>query len=332
MLTIMKKVLITGANGFLGSNLARELFRSGYDIRVFVRPEADLSTITDIPFELCYGHIHDAEDVLEAVSGCDIVVHAAAVTDQWGIGFEQYEKINVEGTKNIADAVLQCGVEKLIFVSTANTIEPGSKDKPGTELNGFTLFAANSGYITTKYLAQQYILEQVEQNKLPAVVVNPTFMIGPNDSKPSSGKMLLYGVQNRLLLYPPGGKNFVYVMDVCKAIARAISHGKIGDTYLLAGHNLSYGEFFELLNRLSGKKRIMVRTPVLFLKIGGVLGSCLQKITGIRVPLNASNAFLLCVHNYYSGKKSERELGVVYTPMEEAIKKALTWFKEHNYY
>ena len=110
----MKKVLITGANGFLGSNLARELFRSGYDIRVFVRPEADLSTITDIPFELCYGHIHDAEDVLEAVSGCDIVVHAAAVTDQWGIGFEQYEKINVEGTKNIADAVLQCGIEKLI--------------------------------------------------------------------------------------------------------------------------------------------------------------------------------------------------------------------------
>lgn len=326
----MKKVLITGANGFLGSNLARELFRSGYDIRVLVRQDADLSTIADIPYELCYGNIDNAAHVRQAVAGCHIVVHAAAVTDQWGIEFGQYEKVNVEGTKNIAEAVFEYGLEKLIYVSTANTIEPGSKDNPGTELNGFTLF--NSPYATTKYMAQQYILEQVEKNKLPAVVVHPTFMIGPYDSKPSSGKLLLYGVQNKFLLYPPGGKNFVYVIDVCKAIARAISHGNPGDSYLIAGHNLSYKEFFRMLNRVLGKSSVMIRTPAPFLKLGGILGTCLQKITGIRVPLNASNAFLLCLHKYYSGKKSERELGVVYTPMEEAIKTALTWFKEHNYY
>jgi dihydroflavonol-4-reductase len=158
----MKKILITGANGFLGSNLTRELFRLGYEIKLLVRPGANLKGLADIPAAIYFGHIDNATQVSEAVAGCAIVIHAASITDQWRIGFAEYERINFTATQYIVEACLQHNVERFIYVSTANTIEPGSKENPGTELNGFSFFKANSGYINTKYLAQQYVLEQVQ--------------------------------------------------------------------------------------------------------------------------------------------------------------------------
>jgi dihydroflavonol-4-reductase len=324
----MKKVLITGANGFLGSNLTRELFRMGYEIKIMVRPAADMKGIADIPCEVFFGHIDNSEHVHEAIKGCDIVIHAACITEQWGISFAEYEKTNFTATQHITAACLAHQVEKFIYVSTANTIGPGNKANPGNELNGFTLFNANSGYINSKYLAQQYVLEQVAARQLPGIVVNPTFMIGPNDVKPSSGKLILYGLKHRLLFYPPGGKNFVHIKDVCRGIINAIERGKMGDCYLLAGQNLTYGEFFRLLKKISGKRQLMIRIPRFVLKIGGMIGS----MPGISGKLNYSTAYMLCLDNYYSGKKSERELQLHYTPVETAVSGALTWFKENNYF
>ncbi|MGN7824682.1 NAD-dependent epimerase/dehydratase family protein [Chitinophaga sp. 22536] len=328
----MKTVLVTGANGFLGSNLTRELYRQGYDIKAMIRPTADLKGIADIPCEVYYGHIDNPDDVMAAVAGCSIVVHAACITDQWDIPFEEYERINYTSTRYIVEACIRHKVERFIYVSTANTIGPGSRLHPGSELNGFTLFNANSGYINTKYLAQQYVLEQVAASRLPGVVVNPTFMLGPCDVKPSSGKLLLYGLGKKVLFYPPGGKNFVHIQDVCRGIINAIIYGKTGDCYLLAGHNLSYREFFALVNRVAGEKKLMVRIPKVALKIGGMAGSLLQRFTRFHSKLNYTSAYLLCIDNYYSGKKSERELQVRYTPIEDAVSGAFNWFRENNYF
>lgn len=328
----MNKVLVTGANGFLGSNLTRELYRLGYEVRIMIRYNADVKGIADIPCEVFFGDISCKEDVEQAVTGCNIVIHAASITDQWGISFEEYEKVNFTGTKNIVEVSLNHKVEKFIYVSTANTMGPGSKDKPGNELSGFTLFNANSAYINTKYLAQQYVLEQVEYSRLPAVIVNPTFMIGPNDIKPSSGKLVLYGLGKKILFYPPGGKNFVYIHDVCQGIVNAIDNGKVGNCYLLAGHNLSYREFFSSLNSVSRETKIMIRIPAFILRLGGILGTIKEKLTGRGSKLNYTSAYLLCLNNYYTGKKSENELMVRYTPVKDALRNALTWFKENNYY
>ncbi|WP_143307175.1 NAD-dependent epimerase/dehydratase family protein [Chitinophaga vietnamensis] len=328
----MNKVLITGASGFLGSNLTRELYRLGYEVKVIVRPAADLKGIADIPCEIFFGNIDRQQDVMQAVEGCDIVIHAACITDQWAIPFEEYERINFTATRYMADACIAHGVTRFIYVSTANTIGPGNKQLPGTELNGFTLFHANSGYINSKYLAQQYVLEQAAARGLPAIVVNPTFMIGPHDVKPSSGKLLLYGVKKKILFCPPGGKNFVHIFDVCQGIISAIEKGRIGDCYLLAGHNLSYREFFRMVQQSAHTSGILITIPAALLKLAGMAGSLLERLTRISVKLNNTSAFLLCLDNYYSGKKSERELMIRYTGMEEAISTALTWFKENEYY
>lgn len=328
----MSKVLITGATGLLGANLTRELYRLGHDIRLLVRPTANLRLLDDIPAEIFHGDVQHEAAVNLAVSGCEYVVHAASITDQWGITFDDYERVNYTGTVLIADACRRHNVRKLIYVSTANTLGPGSKTEPGNELAGFSLFGAGSGYINSKYLAQQYVLEQVEKHGLPAVVVNPTFIIGPHDARPSSGKLLLHGIKSRWVWCPPGGKNFVHVGDVCRGIALAMEKGKPGNCYLLAGENLSYREFFRIVSRTVSRKRLLLTIPGWVLKAGGLAGSLAGKLTGRRPKLNYTTAWLLCLENYYTGRKSERELGMRYVSTETAVIDACAWLKENDYF
>lgn len=326
-----KKVLVTGASGLLGGNVARDLYRKGYDIRLLVRPTADLKALADIPSELFHGDIGDAAAVDQAVKGCDYVVHAASVTSPWGVRYREYETVNIKGTEHVAEACLKHGVRRLVYVGTANSIGPGTRYKPGNELNAFSLHYVNSGYINSKYIAQQYILEQVERRGLPAVILNPTFMLGAYDSKPSSGQMLLYGWKKKILFYPPGGKNFVHVDDVCAAVSQALTRGKVGSFYLVAGKNLSYADFFRLLNGVTGQKNLRIRIPAPLLKTAGVFGSLFATVTGRPVRLTYASARLLCLYNYYSGRKAERELDIRYTSTAKAISQALDWFRENRY-
>ncbi len=326
----MKKVLITGGNGFLGANLVRMLCQQNYQVNILVREGADLKALEGLEPNIVFGNITEEKDVFNAVEGCNYVIHAASITEQSGISFEQYEAINVTATKHIVQACLQHKVEKLIYVSTANTIGPGNFKEPGTELNGFSYFKANSGYINTKYLAQQFVLEQVLRNKLPAVVVNPTFMIGPHDSKPSSGKIILYGLNKKILFYPPGGKNFVHIEDVCRGIINAIAIGKTGECYLLAGENLSYKQFFKALNKITSQHPVMIRIPAFVLKLGGRFSSLIKMINHKPQQLNQSSAYMLCCYNYYTGEKSERELKLQYQSVNKAIEQAYDWFHKNK--
>lgn len=325
------KVLITGANGFLGSHLTRAMFRQGYDLRILVRRTANLNAVSEIPCETYFGNINNREDVFKAVRGCQIVIHVAATTRQWGLPLEVYEQINFVATKYIAEACLTEGVQKLVFVSTANTMAPGSSKKPGSEIGSFTLFESNSPYIMTKYMAQQLILEQVQQNGLPAVIVNPTFIIGPDNLQSSSGKIFAYALEKKIVLYPPGGKNFVCVQDVCNGITSALSKGKVGECYLLAGENLSYEQFFKMARSLSNRSRILIRIPASLLRVAGMAGTLLGKLTGKVYPMNYANAYLLCTENYYSAKKSKKELGIDYTSISEVIKDSVDRYYESKH-
>src|SRR5690242_3693627 len=127
----MKRVLVTGASGFLGATLTRVLHDKGYQTKVIVRKGASLKGIEDTPCEVCYGSIDNKEDIAKALQGCDIVIHAACITGQWGISFAEYERVNFLATKYIADLCIEQNVEKLIYVSSANTIGPGKKNDPG---------------------------------------------------------------------------------------------------------------------------------------------------------------------------------------------------------
>ena len=324
------KVLVTGANGLLASNLVRELLYSGYEVRGMVRENSNLLALKHVDVELLKGEITNTADIRKAFAGCEAVVHAAANTSQWPTHYEAYKKTNVDATRLILDEAVRRNVERFIFVSSANAFNPGSKEAPGTEDSSFSL-KGKSGYMMSKYVAQNLVLDEFRRSGLPVVVVNPTFMLGKYDAKPSSGQILMMARHKSLMVYPPGGKNFVHVADVAHGIVNAISMGKTGESYLLASENLTYREFFEKLRLVHGRPQNLVRLPRQAIQFTGILGSFYEQMFSKPAKLNVVNARLLCTDNYYSPAKAVRELQMPQTPVSQAIEDALEWFEQYGY-
>lgn len=324
------KVLVTGANGLLASNLVRELLDSGYEVRGMVRENSNLLSLKKVDIELVKGVITSQTDVRKAFAGCEVVIHSAANTSQWPTHYEAYKKTNVDATRLLVDEAVRRNIEKFIFVSSANAFDPGTKANPGTENSSFST-QGKSGYMLSKYLAQKVVLDEFQRSGLPAIVVNPTFMLGKYDAKPSSGQIILMAHQKKLMIYPPGGKNFVHVADVVRAIVNSIRMGKTGESYLLANENLTYHEFFEKLKLIHGLPQTLVKLPHEAIQFTGRLGSLYEHLFDKPAMLNAVNARLLCTDNYYSSAKAVRELQMPQTPVSQAIEDALEWFKQYGY-
>lgn len=326
----MSKVLLTGASGLLGSNIARELYERGYPIRIFARKGSNLSCLKDIHYELFSGDLLNADDVIKAAEGCSAVIHSAANTSQFPVNYRYYEDVNVNATLNIIRAVKVTGIQRYIHVSTANAFGFGTRKNPGTELSEFRAEGYNSGYMMSKYIAQQHVLRQVEKNNLPAIVVNPGFMLGPCDTRPSSGQIILTGLK-KFIVCPEGGKSFIYVKDVSQAICNSLTLGEIGECYLLTHENLTFYEFFRLLNRIAGNKPKIIRAPSITIKTVGLAGSFFEFATRMPVQLNYINSKLLCHHYFYSSAKAIRELKLPQTPLSEALPVTLKWFVDMGY-
>ncbi|MBN1790992.1 MAG: NAD-dependent epimerase/dehydratase family protein [Bacteroidales bacterium] len=324
------KALVTGANGFLASNVVRELNRRGIPVRAMVRSTADLSALSGAEYELFYGNITSMADVMEAVKSCDVVIHAAADTSQHYLCIEPYLQVNVTGTLNMLKASCRNQVKKFIFVSTANTFGYGTKSNPGNENLPAKYPFTSSGYAISKTKAQELVIEYAKSGKLDTVVVNPTFMLGPFDAKPSSGRIITMMHTKKIVPVPPGGKNFVHVADVAGGICNAIERGRSGSCYLLANENLSYGEFYAKLANATGRSFYQIKLGPRFLHALGTIGTLAVK-SGFRFNLNLVNAKILCVGNYYSSAKAVDELGLPQTPVDKAIADALEWFTQSGY-
>ena len=254
------KALVTGANGLLGSHVVRELAEAGYVVRALVREGSNLRSLDGANLELVYGNVLNVADLRKALETCQVVVHAAARTVQWPSDYDSYYEMNVRGTELLLQASRDAGVGRFIYVGSANAFGPGTIEKPGTESTPFTHQQYTSGYMRSKFEAQNLAIRFAEQHHFPVVVVNPTFMLGPYDTKPSSGKILLMGYSNRIMPVPPGGKNFVHVTDVARGIRQAIEKGRAGQCYLLAGENLSYLQFFRKMKAVCGHPRYLYST------------------------------------------------------------------------
>ncbi len=325
----MEKVLVTGANGLLGANLVRQFLEDGYFVKSMLRKGADRSAIEEVDCEFFEGEITRRDDVFEAVMDCDYIIHAAAQTSQYPSELEAYKETNIEATQLLVEAAKHFQIKRFVFISTANCFTNGSREHPGKESSGFMPWLKASGYAYSKYLAQQNIIREVKENSFPAIIVNPTFLVGAYDTKPSSGKLLLYASENRILFYPPGGKSFVDAENASKAICNALTKGKSGECYLIAGENLSYKDFFKKVGELTGKKKILIPIPKFLLMFVGHVIGILQSYFSLPLPLNVVNARLLGLGNYFSNHKAQQELALKNININQSIKLALNWFDEN---
>jgi len=318
------RVLITGANGFLSGHLINELLRCGYTVRAMLRSGANAPVISNPKIEIVRGNITNKTDCEMAVRGCDIVIHAAADTSQSHRRMEDYYPVNVEATANIIEAAALENCKRLIFVSTANTMGFGTLSMPGNESTPASPLFMKSGYARSKFLAQELVLKAVKAQKIDAVVVNPTFMIGPIDHNPHSGRIFNMVLNKKFVVCPPGGKNFVDVRDAATGIVSSIKNGKSGECYLIAGENLSFREFFHKTARLSGQKTRLISVPKFILMLFGVVGTISRNL-GIQTELSYTNARILCVKNYYDNSKAVRYLGLSCSGIYKTISDYLSW-------
>jgi dihydroflavonol-4-reductase len=328
---IAMKTFVTGANGLLGASLVRELLRRGHQVRALVRKDSNLAGIRGLDIELYYGDLDDESRLAEACRGFDHVIHAAARTPGHQTRFRDFAKTNIRGTQNMIRAAEREGISRMVYVSSCCIFSGGSPENPGTELSEFTGFRFNSGYINSKYLAHQWVLAQIEQRKLPIVIVNPTLMIGPYDARPSTGETILRIIRQPLQLCPSGGKNFVDVRDAAAAACNALTRGIYGESYLLAGENLSFHDLFAKVNTIYGRPGFRMPMPTCLMKLAGLVGSAIQAASGKDIPLNFSNARQLSCCSYFSGAKAARVLAMPQRPVDNAIRDAIGWFIEHGY-
>ncbi|MBK6524163.1 MAG: NAD-dependent epimerase/dehydratase family protein [Crocinitomicaceae bacterium] len=325
------KVLVTGPDGLLGNNLIRELLKRGYKVKAMTEKSEMPRTFKDLEVEQVQGNLLDKVRMQEVTRGVDYVIHCAAHTGMFPARSEIVNRVNIEGTQNIIRGCLKNNVKRLIVVGSANSFGPGCKENPGNENRTFEGAKYKLDYIDSKYMAKNLVLDAVRNDGLDALVVSPTFMIGPYDSRPSSGTMILKVVEKKIPGYTLGGKNFVAVKDVAVGIANALTMGRKGECYILGNENLTYKEAFEKIAAAVQVKSPRIKLSTRVVIAMGWLNSTFAKLFRYQPGLTYELAKLSVGDHYYSSEKAKRELDFPQTPIEVAIKECRDWFVSNGY-
>jgi dihydroflavonol-4-reductase len=324
------KICVTGANGFLANNIIRELIARGHDIVAFIKNGEDISTVSDLKIEFRYGDILDYKSILPAVEGCDALIHAAADTSTYPSWSDRQYRVNVEGTVNVMNAALEKRLKRVLHIGSANSFGFGTKENPGNENSPYSCARYGLGYMDTKKEAQDKVLEMVRTRNLPALILNPTFMLGRFCVASGSGQMLIAVRKRKTPGYSKGGRNFVYVKDVAVAAANALHMGRTGECYILGNENLSYREAFGKMADAAG-----VPPPKLFipgfaaLSIGFIFETA-ARLFSFKPALTYSMALISLDGNYYSSSKAIDELKLPQTPVSIAMKESFEWLDHKN--
>jgi len=321
----MKTAFLTGISGLLGTNLAHSLLDEGYNVRGLIRKKSTYKGKNHPNLTLIEGNLFS--DLTQSMQQVDVVIHAAAETRQNLMNYSDYARINYNGTILIYLTAVHCNVKKFIYISSANTLGYGSKEEPGNESTPIRVPFDKSFYAKSKLEAENYLIGC--NHSTDVIIINPTFMLGAYDSKPSSGKIILMGWKKRIVFYPPGGKNFVHVEDVVQAIMKSIYYGKNKEKIIVAGENLSYNDFFNKLIWLTHQNTLLLKIPKPVLLALGFTGDLLRLI-GIKSSLSSNNMKILCIENFYSNKKSVSYLDMKYRTIDSAILDAMSYFSNAN--
>lgn len=328
----MERVFVTGPDGLLGSNLVRELIARDYEVTAMIQKGKEPMTLNKLPVKKVVGDITSPEEVKNLSKGFDYFMHVAALTDMWPSRGGNHFLINVEGTKNVINAAMENGIKRLIHVGSASSFGFGCLTNPGDEVSPYKSFKYNLDYMDSKQKAHQLVAQAVKKDNLPALIVCPTFMIGPYDARPSSGALVLALAKKKLPFLPSGGKNWAYVKDVAVASCNALTQGRIGESYILGGENLSYKDAVRrMADAMDLKYCPQVVMPDFIMKTIGFFGSTISPLTQKPPKLSYSMACVACDHHYFSSEKAIRELSLPQTPIELATQELHNWFIENRY-
>jgi len=327
------KTLITGASGFVGSAVLRQLIIAGHSVRALVRTSSDRRNLAGLPVEIVTGDLTDRASLDRALVGCSTLFHVAADYRLWVPHAQEIYETNVTGTRNIMLAAANAGVARIVYTSSVATLGLTSDGSPADEDTPVSLVDMIGHYKRSKFLAEAEVKKLVDEEGLPVVIVNPSTPVGPRDIKPTpTGRVIVDAASGRMPVYVDTGLNLVHVDDVAIGHLQALERGMIGERYVLGGWNMTLKEILCELAAITGQRPPRICLPHhLVLPIAYVTEAC-ARLTGRGEPrITLVGARLAKKKMFFSTDKARRELGYNARPVKEALCEAVDWFRQHRY-
>ncbi len=332
---------VTGGTGFIGSRLVQKLADCGSRVRVLVRrmelprlpgtPEREGHPLKRKEVDLVQGDVTDAESVVRAMAGCRRVYHLAGYAKNWARDPGVFERVNVEGARNVFQAARQMNIERIVWTSTIMTLGPTPPSVVGTEQMPRITDRFFSDYDRTKSLAEAEAVRQASEG-LPLVVVNPTRVFGPGYLTEGNALSLLirdymHGRVPVLLNRGVNVGNYVLVDDVVEGLVLAMEKGRVGQRYIMGGDNVSLREFFRTIDHVSGQRHFQIPLRTVMPMVFAYLQKKRAEWFGIYPRITPGWVRVFLVDWVYSSQKAETELGYRRTPLEDGIRITYQWLQ-----
>ena len=320
-------VLVTGANGFLGAWVVRSLLSQGHRVRILAREKSDLSELTGLTFEKSIGDVTDYNSIFKALEGVKTVFHLAGV-----IGYQKWqrplmEQVNIGGTQNILKACKERQIKDLVYLSSVVAIGAGfTPDQILNETSSYNISRLHLGYFDTKHEAEKLVIQSHEKGDIEAVILNPSTMYGPGDSKKGSRKTQLKVAQGKFPFYTHGGVNVIAVEDAIAGIMAAWKGRHTGERFILSGENLLIKDLFAMIASEAGAPPPSIGIPNALVFGLGRWGD-LKHSLGLSASLSVENAWSSTLYHYFDNSKAKKFLGLNPRPAKFAISASVAWIK-----
>ncbi|HZW92643.1 MAG TPA: hopanoid-associated sugar epimerase [Candidatus Eremiobacteraceae bacterium] len=323
---------VTGATGFLGSHVARILAEEGADLRLLVRPTSNLKNLDGLRAETAVGDLRDPASLEKAMAGCEAVFHVAADYRLWLRDPAEMYRSNVEGTRAILEAARKHGVRCVVYTSSVATIGFTGNGRPADEDSPVSLADMIGHYKRSKFMAERLALE-AGRGGMRVVTVNPTTPVGERDVKPTpTGRIVVDFLKGKFPAYVETGLNLVDVRECARGHIAALEKGKSGERYILGAENLTLKQILDKLGAISGLPSPTVKLPYFVAYLAGAVDETVSgRILGREPRATVETVRMGKKKMWASSAKAERELGWKIIPPDDALRRAVEWFRANGY-
>lgn len=320
--------MVTGASGFLGWHVAKQLMEKGERVRALVRPTSRTSGLDGV--ELVRGDLRDRASLDAAAAGCKAVYHVAADYRLWSRRPRDLYDSNVQGARNMLDAAWNAGVEQFVYTSTVGCIGI-PQGGVGDEATPVTLDDMAGHYKRSKFLAEREALDDAARGK-PVWIVNPTAPVGDHDVRPTpTGKVILDFIKGDMPAYIDTGLNLIDARDTARGHLLAAERGQPGERYILGGENLTLAQIFERLSPIVGRPAPRVKIPYTLALAAAMASTAWANVTGREPRAPLEGVRMARKKMWVSTEKAQRELGFTAEPVDGALRRAVEWFRANGY-
>ena len=326
------QAFVTGATGFLGSHVARALAEQGADLRLLVRQSSNTKNIADLKADLVTGDLRDPASLEKGIAGCDAIFHVAADYRLWVRDPNEMYRSNVEGTRAVLEAARKNSVRRVVYTSSVATMGFTSNGQPAHENSPVSLDNMIGPYKRSKFMAEQVAIEAARAGQ-DVVIVNPTTPVGERDIKPTpSGRIIVDFLKKKFPAYVDTGLNLVDATECARGHIAALEKGRSGERYILGGENLTLKQILDKLAAITGLPSPKVRVPYVLALATGVVDEVITGRIRGREPRATIDAVRMGRKKMFvSSAKAERELVWKNVPVDDALRRAVEWFKANDY-